>query len=417
MGIITTHGNTDFDALASLVLAKKLYPDYRVLLPQQKNRDVLRFLALYRDVFFYLEEVCSSPYTGPLVLVDTQKLPSSLHGLSPVIVYDHHPPYQVPCTWQGVVEKVGAATTLLLEDIQRKGLECTSEERTLAALGLYSDTLSFMTPQTCSRDIQALLWIWERGFNQTVLREFLQSPMTQKQQQAFFELVQSGEEISIHGLSVIIFQYNGNLHGGKDLINKLMDTRDAQGAILILSHKRHHTVIVRSRNPHLPLGFIAQKLGGGGHPGAGAAKVKDVDSRELVSAIHTYMDGIFIQEPQAGFIMSSPVYTISQDCTVEKALALMEQKGIKGLIVGDEQCIQGVFSRRDAQKALDHGLTHAPVKGFMSRTVHTASPSMTLGHLQKLMIQHNIGRVPVVEDGKLLGIVTRSDILSFYHHG
>jgi tRNA nucleotidyltransferase (CCA-adding enzyme) len=75
----------------------------------------------------------------------------------------------------------------------------------------------------------------------------------------------------------------------------------------------------------------------------------------------------------------------------------------------------GIISRRDIDKAKHHGLGHAPVKGYMSRKVITINRQTTLPQIQHLMIEYNIGRLPVVDTDKLVGIVSRTDVLRTLH--
>jgi len=77
----------------------------------------------------------------------------------------------------------------------------------------------------------------------------------------------------------------------------------------------------------------------------------------------------------------------------------------------------GIISRRDVDKAIKHGLQHAPVKGFMTTKVLTVDVEAPWEEVQRMMVQHDIGRLPVVEEGNLVGIVSRSDVLRLVHGG
>ena len=60
-------------------------------------------------------------------------------------------------------------------------------------------------------------------------------------------------------------------------------------------------------------------------------------------------------------------------------------------------------------------LDHAPVKGYMSRNLKTIAPDATLPEIQALMVTYDVGRLPVIEAGELIGIVTRTDVLRQLH--
>ena len=82
---------------------------------------------------------------------------------------------------------------------------------------------------------------------------------------------------------------------------------------------------------------------------------------------------------------------------------------------GDQGALAGVVSRRDLERALRHGLGRSRVSGFMSRNVVSAGRDTVLTELEELVLRHNIGRIPILDDGALVGIVTRTDLIASRH--
>ena len=70
----------------------------------------------------------------------------------------------------------------------------------------------------------------------------------------------------------------------------------------------------------------------------------------------------------------------------------------------------GIFGKQKKTSALN-----APVKAFMTKNVVTIEPGKSPMQAARLMIKHDIGRRPVVENGRIIGIVTRSDNLSYLY--
>jgi tRNA nucleotidyltransferase (CCA-adding enzyme) len=105
------------------------------------------------------------------------------------------------------------------------------------------------------------------------------------------------------------------------------------------------------------------------------------------------------------------VQTISKTTDIENAHKLMLRYGHNGFIVVDGDTVEGIISRRDIEKATHHKMSSSLVQDFMSKFIVTIKPETTFDEIEKLMIDNNMGRFPVIEHGKLTGIVTRTDIL------
>jgi tRNA nucleotidyltransferase (CCA-adding enzyme) len=111
-------------------------------------------------------------------------------------------------------------------------------------------------------------------------------------------------------------------------------------------------------------------------------------------------------------LMSFPVRSIHPHTTVAEAQKVLLRYGHSGLtVVDDAGQLLGIISRRDLDIAAYHGFQDAAVEGHMSTSVKFVTPETPLTEVQTLMILYDIGRLPVVYAGQLVGIVTRSDIL------
>ena len=128
MDLIVTHTNADFDAFSSLVAAKKLYPNSKLLLPGSQEKAVREFLALVKDkINIEREKTCDLSDIKRLILVDTRH--KSRIGIASelldktscdVHIYDHHPrtSYDIKGD-KDVFQEVGATVSILV-DILRK---------------------------------------------------------------------------------------------------------------------------------------------------------------------------------------------------------------------------------------------------------------------------------------------------------
>src|SRR5690625_4260993 len=126
--------NTDFDALASMVAAKKLYPDATLVLSDKQQTIVKQFLNIYRDIFQFatFKDIVWKDVTH-LIIVDVASLQRIGHfpkefqaNEVKMTIYDHHPPHKHDlCADESFIEQVGSTVTLLIEEIRKKELQIT----------------------------------------------------------------------------------------------------------------------------------------------------------------------------------------------------------------------------------------------------------------------------------------------------
>jgi CBS domain-containing protein len=113
-------------------------------------------------------------------------------------------------------------------------------------------------------------------------------------------------------------------------------------------------------------------------------------------------------------IMSRKIRTVSPEKTVREAAKLMSQFRTGSLVVVDEKKPVGVITEGDVSRAAGRGLNleKTDVKSVMSRPVVTTSSDLRLEEAAKLMSNAGIKKLPVIDDGKLVGVVTQTDIVA-----
>jgi len=106
------------------------------------------------------------------------------------------------------------------------------------------------------------------------------------------------------------------------------------------------------------------------------------------------------------------VVTIGPDAGVRELLALLAEHNVGALIVSvDGESLDGIVSERDVVRSLHHDGTvvNKSVREIMTEVVETAEPSMDLDDLMEIMTNRRFRHVPIVEDGRLVGIVSIGD--------
>lgn len=111
----------------------------------------------------------------------------------------------------------------------------------------------------------------------------------------------------------------------------------------------------------------------------------------------------------------STVTTIKPNDTVGTAVRLLKENRIGALVVSaDGARVDGILSERDIVRALDErgsGLLETPVSGLMTSIVKTCAPADGIEALMTEMTRSRIRHLPVVEDGRLSGIISIGDVV------
>ncbi|HEY8909793.1 MAG TPA: CBS domain-containing protein [Desulfosporosinus sp.] len=427
MDIILAHRQIDFDALASMVAAQKLYPNSVLVMDGKPNVYVQDFLALSRDQLRFRKAQDINPNeVTRVILVDTHELRragilgekvSRIPGVE-VEIYDHHP-YAGMLKPGMVIEAVGACATLLVEKLAGLGLPLSSFEATLIAIGIYDDTGSLLFDSTTVRDVHAVAYLLEQGANLGVIAQNLRRPLAEEQKELLQQLLDRGKTESFDGLPVYLsYAETEDYVGGLALLaHKVGELESADTWFLLVKMENRVYLVGRSRGRGLPVNQLVQLFGGAGHARAASATIKDAELPVILEQLRAAIQSRAKRPHLVRDMMSYPVKTVSPETRLGEVEQMLLRYGHTGVLVTEDMCLVGVISRRDVDKAIKHGLQHAPVKGFMTTNVTTVDVEAPWDEVQRLMVQHDIGRLPVLEEGHVVGIVSRSDVLRLVHGG
>ena len=424
--VILTHENTDFDGLASLLAASKLYPEAIPVLPQRLNRNLRAFLSIYGDELpFVRREDVPKRRVDKAIWVDTQSaVPvKGINKRTAIQIIDHHPldrPLEQGMVYHG--GDVGATTTLLLEGIREKRTPLPLIEAALLLLGIYEDTGSLTYTATTARDIYAAAWLLEQvepGEHPrllALLNKYLRQPMSEEQMAVYTQLVEKGEIHRLHGYVVFVaaIPLEGYVEELSTPAHKVNDLLDPDASFMFFSHREEVQLVARSTTEAIDVAEIARHFGGGGHSKAAAARIEDMglaEAKEKLLELLKY----YVRPPVVvRDIMSFGVHTLDPDMTVEEAEQAMRRYGHEGFPVLDQGKLVGLLTRREIEKAIDHQLGKTRIAVYMRKGDIHVQPGDSVAQVQQVMTEHDLGQIPVVEDGKVIGIVTRTDLIKLW---
>ncbi len=433
MNLILTHEQADFDAIASQLGAYLVNQDSQPLLPRRLNRNVASFVNVFENqlpfIYQHNRQVSS---ISQITLVDTQSL-TTLRGMNEattVMVIDHHPlKAGIPVEWQLNLVEFGACTTYFVEMIKDKGISFNEIYATLLLLGIYEDTGSLTYANTTPRDIYAAGYLLENGADLGIANEYLNPALSIQQRGLYNTLLSAVESHDINGQNIIITQSEALQMSDEvsSVAHKLRDLLDPDALFVMVATNDGIRIVARSTTDYVNVGQIASHFGGGGHKRAAAALVLyPSESPETVTQflfrIHQEMVTILPKyiKPTVtvGQIMSTEPFLLTPDTLAEEAIHTMQRFGYEGYPVVEGDKVVGLLNRRAVDRTIVHKL-NLPVKQLMESGEVFVSPNDSIEHLQLVMNNTGWGQVPVVspQTGKIIGIVTRTDLLSSIANG
>src|SRR5438105_1588295 len=266
--VIATHGNTDFDAFAAMLAARRLYPNAVVCLAGSLNRNVREFYRLHADE---LRAVDASRLEldaiRRLIVVETLHA-SRLGDLEPValdprvekVVFDHHA--AEPPEWANaettVISTDGALTTTLVGVLAERELPVTALEATAFALGIHEDTGSLTYPSSTQRDAEALAWCLRHGAKQELLATFLHTPLDGDERELLSALLAALTTHEVAGIEVLVaaVSWPRYVDGVSNLAHKIVDLTDARALVVLVEMDGRVFCVARSRSPELDAAAI-----------------------------------------------------------------------------------------------------------------------------------------------------------------
>jgi CBS domain-containing protein len=111
---------------------------------------------------------------------------------------------------------------------------------------------------------------------------------------------------------------------------------------------------------------------------------------------------------------SHKVVTIAPEATVRDLLGLLAEYNVGAVVVSsDGQSVEGIVSERDVVRRLnqDDGVLDGAVQLIMTTEVRTCAPDTSVDELRVMMTERRIRHVPVVEGGRLTGIISIGDVV------
>jgi tRNA nucleotidyltransferase (CCA-adding enzyme) len=430
MEIITTHVEADFDGLASMIAARKLYPEALLVLPAGAQSRERAFLAEHPLPLTPLSNLDFQQITR-LILVDAQHQ-NRLGNLEKIIknqqlsihIFDHHPMEESNPLLSRAdyckLDVVGATITLLCEELQTRSLKWTPAEATLFALALYEETGQFVYRNTTPRDFQIGAALIQSGADLNQVSQYINRQWTPPQLALFHALLQSAHTLYLGHRRILLttLTWPEYVQDMAPVVQQLAKFHGADAIIAAVGMEGKVQVIGRSRHPDMDMNHITQAFGGGGHTMAAAASIKGLTVAEVEQKIKDLLQEQAKTWLPIKRLMTTPVRTVALHTTIKQTERLMTQFEVNALpVINATGEFMGLVTREAVQKALYHKLAARPIEHIMQRDIFLAAPGTPFDDVQHQMVERNQRVVPVLEHAQVVGIFSRTDLLRAMHQG
>lgn len=429
MKVITTHTSADFDSLSSMLAAKKIYEDAILVFPGSQEKSLRDFLIRSTLYVFDIAKIKDVDFDSvdTLILVDTRQR-SRIGEFSKILgrkglkihIYDHHPPTEDDI--KGDVEYIkntGATVSILVRVLKEKNIPITPEEATVMMLGIYEETGNFTYPSTRTDDFEAASYLLSQGANLNIVSDMLVKELTVEHVLLLNELINNAVTYNINGIDIVITECILSHYVGEValVVHKLRDMENLNVIFALISMDDRIFIIGRSRIPEVDVGFVLAFLGGGGHREAASATVRDKTLMEVKEELIKVLKANVRLVLRAKDIMFFPVKSVSTEESIEIARETMVKYNINAMPVVENEKVIGIVTRQIVEKACFHDLGQIPVKEYMISDIKTVKEDDPLDVVRDIIVGLNQRFLPVVRNGKLVGGITRTDLLRVIESG
>lgn len=428
--MITTHLNADFDCLASMAAAKKLYPEAMMVFSGSTEIMVQKYLQEMNPAFEIsrIEEI-DLDRVSLLILVNARN-PARIGVFQSLIdkpgvdvhVYDHHPGAgrEIPAA-KTRMERRGAAATVLMEVLAENEIPLNLEESTLMALGIYENTHSLTSISTTPEDFQAAAKLVQMGADLDVVAGFMQSRLSCGRLDALNGLVRGVESIRVNGVEMALATATVDryVEDMAYVVHRVMDLKNLPVLLALVRMDRRVYFIGCGRTQAIDLAQVSREFGGEGRAGAASAGIFGMTLIQAREKLLRVLEENVEPPCRVGDVMHFPVISVKREDpiqTVEKTLTLFN---LNTLPVMEESAPVGLITRQIVEKALYHKLGKTSAGDLMIREFSTTAPDAHFKTIIPAVIEEKQKLIPVIEpkSGKLAGVVSRGDLLDVLRGG
>lgn len=428
MNIVITHINPDFDAIASAYAAYKLYNCNHIALCSNMENNVYKYIE-DNEFKINIKQYNDKTYKeitkiDNLIITDCNqkarlgKLACLLDIAENIIIYDHHNKNSCDIeTDNKNIYEIGAVTSLMVEILQNKNIDISKEEATFLALGIYEDTGLLTFSKTKEKDALSLAYLISKNADTTLANDYIQRELSNIQVMLLNELLLNLSIITIGGVDVAysFATVDEYIDEAALITHKLMAIEGLSSLFTLISTGGRLVLIGRSNDDRVNVLSIVSQFGGGGHSVAGSAIIKDKMIAETLEMLKYVIRETVKPVKTIKEIMTTHVKYVESDAILKDAVDLTMKFNLNYMPVLENNKTIGIISRKDILHGVKHGLEYESINNIMQTEFEIVNPETPFYEAEAIMVYGNQKLLPVENNKGIVGVVTRTDLLRLMH--
>jgi tRNA nucleotidyltransferase (CCA-adding enzyme) len=308
---------------------------------------------------------------------------------------------------------------MLAGALLERGVSLTPEEATLILLGIHEDTGRLLFASATPDDYRVAGWLLEQGARLNLVSEALMPELTRSQMGLLKQLLATLKTSSVNGIVISVAHASCDHFIGDiaSLAHLMRDMENLDALFVVVAMEDRVYLVARSHVPEVNVGEIMKYFQGGGHATAASATVRSQPLKRVLEKLEELLRISVSSNIVASDIMSVPVKTMPDSVDINEARELLTRYNCNAMPVMSGERMVGIISRKIVEKALYHDLGESLSTDFMNTEYMSAVPDTRLADIQEYMVVSNRRFVPVFEGTRLVGAVTRTDLLRHLYGG
>jgi len=303
-------------------------------------------------------------------------------------------------------------------ELIKNRISISPKDATIALTGIYADTGNFTHDNVNEDDFRVSSYLLKHHADIKLVNNFLKSLKEDYQVSLFHDIMNTLVWQDINGHQIVFSYYSMEKQAaGLAAVVEEIFNIEKPDAIFGVFHfeKNGSTVIIgRSGKNVIDLIDILKPFGGGGHAKAASALLKQGEGREVFKNLLDTLSQQLQHAVTAENMMTKNVVTIKDTWTLKEASIYFEDMDLSGApVLNDKDELCGMLTLRDVMKGRKKDQMNSPVKAYMRTKIITCTPCANMREIENLLFINTIGHLPVLDNGKLAGIITRSDLLKY----